>query len=370
MPVGSWRLWDANVTWPDLQPAEYRWDFRRLDQYVTMAGVAQTELLLPLGLSPAWVSTRPHESSAYGPGRAAEPKSAELWNRYVETVAQRYKGKIAAYEIWNEPNDKGFFSGDVDAMVKLACAAYKVIKQVDPLALVVSPAATNQERGMAWLDEFISKGGKDCFDVVGFHFYTLAHESPEALIPLVKQVRVILAKHGLTSLEIWNTESGWLIRNAHRPITVPWRVLDDEMAAAYVSRALILGWSLGLRRFYWYAWDDGNYGLLETEDGSMKKAAIAYRSTERWIAGAKSLSCNRQDALLMVCKMEKDGKSAWIVWSVDGYRSFNIPKGLNVTSQEMILGNSVTKAHEKALMVGQIPILMQGVMQHSNFGKN
>jgi hypothetical protein len=367
VPVGSWRLWDASVNWPDLQPAADRWDFTRLDLYVGMAGVVKTELLLPLGLSPAWASSRPREQLSYGPGNVAEPRSIDDWNRYVATVARRYKGKIAAYEIWNEPNAHGFFSGDIDTMVKLTCSAYKIIKQVDPQALVVSPAATYQAQGVAWLDRFISHGGKGCFDVVGFHFYTLAHEPPEAMLPLVEQVRSVLAAHGLSSLEIWNTEAGWIIKNAHRPVRVPWRTLNDE-AAAYVGRALILGWTSGLRRFYWYAWDDGNYGLMETEDGSLKKAAIAYRNTVRWILGAQSLACATQDAHLMVCKMEKDGEKAWMIWSLEGERSFNIPNDWNVSSQEMLVGNSAALKPGDALIVGQMPMLLQGAAQHSNYG--
>jgi hypothetical protein len=370
MPVGSWRLWDAYVNWPELQPAADRWDFSRLDLYVAMAGMVKTELLLPLGLTPAWASSRPGERSAYNPGNAAEPKSIEDWNRYVETVARRYTGKIAAYEIWNEPNADGFFSGDVEAMVKLACSAYKIIKQADPRALVISPAATHQERGVAWLNQFISHGGKGCFDAVGFHFYTLAHEPPEALIPLVAQVRGVLATHGLSALEIWNTESGWLIKNAHRPVSVPWHVLNDDEAAAYVGRALMLGWSSGLRRFDWYAWDDGNYGLMETEDGSLKKAAIAYRNTERWMTGAKSLACAKQDTHLMVCKMNKDGEWAWVIWSLEGERSFNIPLDWKVSTQQMLLGNSVALKSGEVLMVRQMPVLLQGAAQHSNSGIN
>src|SRR5512138_1206446 len=30
---GSWRLWDANVGWPELEPARGEWNFKQLDRY-------------------------------------------------------------------------------------------------------------------------------------------------------------------------------------------------------------------------------------------------------------------------------------------------------------------------------------------------
>jgi hypothetical protein len=103
---------------------------------------------------------------------------------------------------------------------------------------------------------------------------------------------------------------------------------------------------------------------METEDGSLKKAAIAYRNTERWIAGAKSLACAKQDVHLMVCKMDKGGEWAWIIWSLDGERAFNIPLDWKVTTQQMLLGNSAALKSSEMLMVGQMPVLLQGAAQH------
>ena len=54
---GSWRLWDAGVAWPDLQPSKAQWDFNRLDRYVEMGRLTNVDVLLPpdadLGLGPS-----------------------------------------------------------------------------------------------------------------------------------------------------------------------------------------------------------------------------------------------------------------------------------------------------------------------------
>ena len=96
VPFGSWRLWDANVTWPFLEPEPGRWNFQLLDRLVDEATAHRTKLLLVLAHSPAWASARPTEASAYKPGYAAEPRQIEDWRHYVRTVVQRYRGRIEA----------------------------------------------------------------------------------------------------------------------------------------------------------------------------------------------------------------------------------------------------------------------------------
>jgi len=294
VPFGSWRLWDADVSWRDVEPAPNQFDFKRLDQDVALARSHGVEVLLPLGLTPTWASARPVESSAYGPGHAAMPARMEDWTHYVETVARRYAGVISAYEIWNEPDLSEFFSGSVQDMISLGCAAYKVIKRVDPSALVLSPSGTGQYRGIDWFERFVRQGGRLCFDVVGFHFYSLAHEQPEDVSPVMVAMRARMATLGLSEVPLWNTESGWYIQNRGSLVLSRWKVWDDRTVAAFVSRALILGVDQGLGRFYWYSWDNKKMGLLEPVDGTLKRSALAYAQTFRWLIGGTGLKCQRE----------------------------------------------------------------------------
>ena len=36
--------------------------------------------------------------------KSGPPEQLEDWKDYVQAMAEHYKGKVAAYEIWNEPN--------------------------------------------------------------------------------------------------------------------------------------------------------------------------------------------------------------------------------------------------------------------------
>jgi hypothetical protein len=281
-PIAEWRLWDAYVAWPNLQPAKNRWRFELLDHYVAMAAEHHVGLLLPLGLSPAWASARPLEKSTYSPGFAAEPRDMEDWRTYVRTVVQRYKSRIRAYEIWNEPNLKQFWSGSVDQMIGLTAEAARIIRSIDPQALIVSPSAT-QDRGLAWLSEFLSKGGGTVVDVIGYHLY-VAPQPPESTLALASSVKQLMLQAGIADKPLWNTEAGWFLPKPFPP----------ELAAAYVIREFVVNWAAGVQRLYWYAWDNHGWVSLETtqrDNSTLTVAGNAYAVAFRWLTGSRMRSC-------------------------------------------------------------------------------
>ena len=122
LAVPTWRLWGAQVKWPDLEPSRGRWQFDTLDKYVALAEQHNTEILLPLAVTPQWASARPEVKSGWQkPGLTAEPRETDDWQDYVRQVATRYKGRIFAYEIWNEPNLQQYWIGNTDQLVSYPC---------------------------------------------------------------------------------------------------------------------------------------------------------------------------------------------------------------------------------------------------------
>src|SRR5207302_2061581 len=71
VPFGSWRLWDAYVAWPNVEPEKGKWDFASVDKYVSIAEQHHVEVLLPLALSPPWASSNPKEGDQ---GHPAPPR--------------------------------------------------------------------------------------------------------------------------------------------------------------------------------------------------------------------------------------------------------------------------------------------------------
>lgn len=349
VPVREWRLWDAYVSWADLEPRKGEWKFEMLDRYVAISEEHHAGLLLVLGQSPGWASARPRERSPYHPGNAAEPKNLEDWRDYVRTVASRYQGKIREFEIWNEPNLKQFWTGTMDQMVSLTREASRIIHAIDPAAIVVSPSAVGSD-GIAWLSHFLAKGGGDSIDVVGFHFY-VTPAPPEAMLPRIRTVQRVMKEHGLDAKPLWNTEAGW-----SDPKPFP----SDELAAAYVARSYILNWAAGVDRLYWYSWDNHRWVSLQTTEAdnrTLKPAGRAYETIHDWLVGAQLESCKEDPHHTWVCVLTRDAVSEWIAWNPRAQRSFGIPEQWHASSMVPLL-EQARRAAQREITIGPMPILL------------
>lgn len=361
---GSWRLWDAAVAWINLEPARGKWNFKTLDKSVALAEREGIDLVLAFGLTPRWASARPDEPSAYRTGSAAEPRDIEDWRTYVSTVARRYKGRIKKYELWNEVNVKGFYSGSQEKLVELARVAYQTLKEIDPGIVFVSPSVVGKDN-YPWLDEYLNKGGAQYLDVVGYHFYA-SKASPETMLPTIRQVQGIMRKHGLGNKPLWNTETGWWIKNKKdMPPVMPvigvrtgWRKLDDELAPAYVARSYFLSWPAGVSRLYWYAWDNTDMGFIQPDSHELKPAAVAYDTVVSWLTGGMLKQCG-QEGVVWTCQLVRaDGKSATAIWTEnDTEQNWNIPVGWNIASVERLDG-SAFKPNGRSIRIGAAPVLL------------
>lgn len=347
----GWRLWSAFCAWPDLEPSKGDWRFETLDGYVAQAERNGVEVMLLLGLSPAWASARPTEPSIFGtPGWAAEPADIEDWRNYVRTVATRYKGRIRYYEMWNEPNLTGFYSGSVRQMLTLAREAHAILKQVDPSIVLVSPAPTAGNNGPAWLEEYFALGGARYADVIGYHLY-VTPDPPEKMVALAERVRSIMRKHDVEKA-LWNTEAGWDKRK---------KFADEEEQGAFVARSFILNWAAGVERFYWYAWDNKDWVSLRMTNDSYRPtfAASAYTEVRQWLAGARMSSCQSDARGIWSCKISRDaGYQAWIVWSDSG-RQLSIPKSWGVRRAKDLSGKRRELAGASHIEVGPSPLLLE-----------
>ena len=276
----------------------------------------------------------------------------EDWRTYVRTVVSRYKGRISAYEIWNEPNLKDFWSGTTDQMLALTREASQIIHSVDPQAIVVSPSAT-AEYGIPWLAEFLKKGGGQYVDVIGFHFYVDPHTKvPEEMVPVIQKVERTLAENNLGKMPLWNTETGWL---------APAQFESEELAAGFLARAYILAWAAGVQRFYWYAWDNPSLALRTYNEvnHTVTPAGEGYRVMEQWLIGAQMAGCMESAEHTWTCQLNRSGKKQWIVWNTQQVRKFDVPAAWQVTNVTPLLHDRLV-LKGPTVDVGPVPALLMG----------
>jgi hypothetical protein len=304
----SIRLWDTGTAWSDLEPRKGEWYFDRLDRLVNLAAEHDAQVLLCFGKTPMWTSSIRPANPQDRSFESGAPLSLDDWREFVLKVANRYKGRIGAYEVWNEPSYHQFYRGDVHTMVEMTRIASQAIHSVDPEALVVSPSPTTVD-GLPWLHSFLDAGGGNLVDVIGYHFY-VTPGAPEEIVSLAARVKLEMAGHHV-SLPIWNTETGW---------SKPKTFASNDEASAYVSRALLLAWVSGISRFYWYAWDNRNWVTLNMTEGNDYRpnaTAQAYDRFESWLIGHRVESCSQHADRTWVCHLIRAGADSYIVWNPD-----------------------------------------------------
>lgn len=330
VPFKVLRFWDSRTAWANLEPRRGEWNFDRMDKLVALCQASNVQVLYTMALTPAWASARPDEVSAYTPiqkekGWAAEPTDIEDWKNYVRAVATRYKGKVRHYEIWNEPNNNvmplAFFTGTHAKLAELCREAYKVLKEVDHENVVISPSVVGSP---AYVEGFLRAGGLGNFDKVGYHFYTGYNSkspydrAPERSIAEAVRLRGVMEGLGIGKLGIWNTEAGWYTESAQKPDTAPGTTPSKWVPIGefgdHIARLYLLNWASGMEVFCFYAWDNGNMGLIEN-DGSEKPGASAYRTIQKWMVGNKMESCKMDEAENWIAVFSKpDGGKFRIVW--------------------------------------------------------
>jgi hypothetical protein len=352
VPFGSWRLWDANVTWSKLEPVKGQWNFQLLDQYADLAKTHNVNLCYVLGQTPTWASSQPDLKTAanYGLGASVPPSDIEDWKNYVRTIASRYNNRISCFEIWNEPNLALFYQGTPEDLVPLGREAYKIIKEVNPKNVILSPSIV-RTNGVVWLDKYFAAGGKDFFDVVSIHSYENPPElSLEVVIDPVKQ---LIKKYNL-SKSIWMTEQGG----------GQGRKFDDG-GVAYVGRSYVLNWNAGIKRYYWYMWDNTwwvSIFMVDVNDpgrSTTLPAAKAYQEVYRWLIGAKMLPCVVNIEKTWVCSITKaGGYSGRIVWNPDKTSSYTVPTINKFQRYSDLYGQSFVLPLDGRLAIGPSPLLI------------
>lgn len=366
-PFGSIRLWDSGVCWYQLEPRNNYWNFDELDRRVEQAIAEGLHITYVLGQTPTWASQNPADTlSPYCHGCNYGPRNMDDWVDYVWTVAVRYKGRINAYELWNEPNYNIFFNQTPDTLARMVRSAYHTIQSIDPKATIVSPGIIANHwpwqnySGSEWLRRYFGRcNGAAYCHVVGLHLYTYDTASLEQeLLPLLDSVQNTLRELKLDHLPIWDTETGYGNTEAANASKVLY--LRGDTAMAYVARAHLLRWLRGVDRFYWYAWDNlGWVGLymVEPDYVTPTPGQQAYRILTQWLQGAsKPRAMYKQGLWTLTYTMY--GTYWHIVWCEKGERSLALPREWHITQMNTLDGKNI-RLESNEVQVGIVPVLLR-----------
>jgi hypothetical protein len=316
-PVGDIRLWDTLVTWREIETANGVFDFSRLDAQVDAARANGSRVLLVLGQTPRFHSTKPGKRGSYGLGAASMPTKAS-WTNYVYKVVNRYQGRGVDYQVWNEANVSGYWNGTAAQMAKLTQWTSRIVNRNDSSALVVAPALATRLTGQrAWLRSYYAQrtGGKKVsayVDAVSLNLYPLPKQAPEASMTLLAASRVMLSRAGVHK-PIWNTEINYGLLGGGSANNI-----SRAKEAAYVARTLVLNAENNIKRTFWYAWDLQNLAntqLTYTNGTSLTRAGTAYKVVRGWLLYSRTKGCVRDRKGTYTCSLAYSGGVKRIYWN-------------------------------------------------------
>jgi len=252
--------------WRDIEGAgKGQFDWSHTDHIVyTSNKYGGLDLLIRVDHSPEWAA--PGCSNAAKGIVQGPPRNNQDFTDFLKAMVGRYKGRIRAYEIWNEPNLAREWCGRTPSAaeyVRLLKAAYSTIKAIDPNAIVITagltPTGTQPPVAIpddVYLEQmYQAMGGKSegYFDALGVH--AAGYKAPPEVSPdeaaadkekyggerfftfrRVEDLRKIMIKYGDQDKQIAILEFGWT--SDPRPDSpYHWHAVTEEQKADYLVRA-------------------------------------------------------------------------------------------------------------------------------------
>lgn len=206
------------LRWSEAQPTSERWDFSRVDGVVDEARARGLQTLAILSTAPQWAGSNVHGTRP--------PEDVALWRAFVAAVAARYRGRITAYEVWNEPNHFDISLGvgwardldDPPRYIDYLRIAAEEIRAHAPGTLVIGPATSSRAdsrtaRLFSQLGESFADGREatEFVDAISFHANALDDETvAEVEGEFGEQLNLLSSgSPAYAGKPVWITELGW-----------------------------------------------------------------------------------------------------------------------------------------------------------------
>jgi polysaccharide biosynthesis protein PslG len=265
---------DAGLTWVKQQFAwrdiegagKGKFSWENADRAVKLSNSFGIDMLARLDNAPDWAAPGCFDTTKKQMGPA---KNTQDWLDFLTAFVTRYKGRIRAYEIWNEPNLAREWCGRPPNPTEYAAllkASYEKIKSIDPNAIVVSagltPTSASNNEAMPDVT-FVGKvydamknNSTGYFDALGVHapgYKAPPDISPDDVVknkeysnnePVtgrvycfrhVEDIRKIMEQRGDKNKQIMILEFGWTRDTIHKEYS--WFAVDEQTQAKYIVDA-------------------------------------------------------------------------------------------------------------------------------------
>jgi len=326
------------ISWGGAEPAPGK--FAENTSYDTAASIQARYGLKVLQVfhdTPGWATDRQFDGD-----RASRrfPRDLRILYKFCKTMAQRYKGRVLAWEPWNEANITVFGGHTIDEMCTHQKAAYLGFKAGDPDVTVcwnvyAGAGTTLHSKGV------LENEAWPYFETYNIHSYDKPDDYFGSFAP---------ARETACGRPIWLTECG---------ITLPWKTerpwselsSDDELQQAkFIAQSYASSLFAGVNRHFFfilgnYAEGQTQFGILR-QDQTPRPGYVALAAVGRFLAGAmcigRWLPKDNSSLRIYAFHSRPDGKEqdVLIIWSEQPIKC-SLPEGLSIGSIYDYLGRPI-----------------------------
>jgi hypothetical protein len=342
------------MSWHSVERKKGEFSFpRRYERYAAKARRLNLGILLILD----------YNNPLYGEGYPTEPRARRAFARYARTVAEKFKGQIMHYEVWNEWTvgcGMGDRHGDAEEYTELLTATYKTLKDVDEDLTVVGIGGEHSGHRVDHIKTMFRDGALDYCEAVSVHSYRYPRSPEESdLYGELENVADLIEKHG-GDHPLWVTEIGW-------PTHVGARGVNEFTQAQYLVRSHVLMLATGeVTRISWYdfyndgtkpTYNEHNFGLIHNKayNCAPKPGSVAYREMTEQLTGKDFRKLENPGDGLYIATFSGDGEEVVVAWSTNEPHTLNVGE---VQTARNLMGNKLEISPQ--MTVDEYPIYLEG----------
>jgi len=342
--------------WSDIENERGIYDFSGYDKFVDTAKQRGKKVFATLAYSPKWMENE------IGKSRYIPKEYIPDFLNFIEALVLHYKGKIDAFQIWNEPNFI-FWHGKDKEFFNLSNLAAQRIRKTDPNAYIIGGGIFRVPKG--FIKGMNNAGALENLDAFSYHPYAL---TPQGSIRLQDKLKKIITqidfKGDILISEIGFPSGGWYPNK-----------VSMKNYPSYVVKTITGSAVRGAKALFWYQLYDHynfneapdksnseNYFGLVYPDYSRKNASWAYELCARYLPGSSynhDLQLNENiPSSIKIFYFTNDKNNTLILWNNLGKRKLKISFSSDFTIHNIATGDSADYSNEITVNITNEPLFI------------
>jgi hypothetical protein len=362
--------------WSRLEREKGNFDFSRYDSYVDNGKKAGKKVIAVLAYDVQWLYPDGKQR------RYIAPEHLPFFLDFVKKTVDHFRGRVDAWEIWNEPNFM-FWKGSDEDFFELAKSTARIIRETDPEANILGGAFWRVPKN--FIRNMFKAGAFENVDGLAFHPYAV---NPGGSVKLYDRFTSVISEFDYSG-PVWVTEVGYPTGGWY-----PTTVSEDELPSHVVKTITGIA-SRGARALLWYQLfdpynkgespdplDSEDYFGLVYPDYNRKKGFYAYALCAKFLAGREYRpdlikKDNIPKTVISFYFAGKEGNNTLVLWN-DKKTTEKIHVSFGDTGflHDVSTGEAIAIPGEMELDIGFMPVILSwnneepyGILRISYTGK-